>query len=130
MKRRIDLSKALGGNRFTSQGQNTQFYEHDEGLCDVLGQSAEILGMCYTYFASANAVVKLRFFHTSGAGRPSKRGLQVGDDIPLPTENNPCTFSVAGPFGARVEAVLEVDSSDTDPAEFQADIGLTLILDS
>ncbi|MFH1463643.1 MAG: hypothetical protein ABIO70_04580 [Pseudomonadota bacterium] len=130
MKRLLDLSKALEGNRFPSKGADPQTYEHDEGLCEVLGQAADILGMCYVYYATTNATVKLRFFHASVAGRPSKRGAQIGADIVLNGQANPYSFTVQGPFGGRVEASLEVDSNDANQAEFQADIGLTLILDS
>lgn len=98
----------------------------------MLGQAADILGMCYVYnvTTTTNAVVKLRFFQTSVAGRPGKRGVQIGNDITLNGQANPYPFTVEGPFGGRVEAVLEVDSNDANEANFQADIGLSLILDS
>jgi hypothetical protein len=126
MKRNI--SKFFSG-RFGSEGSEVRTYEHDEGMINVLGHAKAIRGHAYTYFKTSNAVATIKFFESSLDGRPGKNGkLMTGGEITL-TNENPKVFQVNGPFCNRVEALLEIDSNDSNPAEIQMDIGLTLILE-
>jgi len=125
MKRNI--AKFFDG-RFVSDGPEVRTYEHEEGLINVLGHSKSIRGHAYTFFKTSNAIATLKFFESSLDGRPGKNGKLIGSAITL-TSENPKIFQVDGPFCNRVEALLEIDSNDTNPAEVQMDLGLTLILE-
>jgi hypothetical protein len=125
MKRKI--TNPFPGTNFPSAGSEPRIYQHDEGLCDVIGQAKDIRINAFVYRHDNAALAVLKFFEASLPGRPSMVGKQICSPINLLAEN-PTIAQVSGPFCCRVEVVLEIDSTGAQ-SEVQLDLGLTLIIE-
>jgi len=115
----------IGGPRFVSEGANPRAYEHDESLFDLLGQASGIRVHARRITMAPNSAATLKFFEAAIPGRPAKVGKLIGSVAVLDPNAVVVVEQVEGPFGGRVEAILEVAGA----SEAYIDIGLTLILD-